>query len=485
MLDFEEFKRSSWQSGVLAAVLTVAAVVVVLLTAPGGRGPAVTALLAGLVAGLMLLAASLTFYFHWLTTPSRRLGWTVAAMVVMGTQVVVSSGYNLSVLSQDRNLFATSGVGYDILAPAVVLGLVALGARGLPMPIPLGLGLGAGITLAALNVTGHLDPLVSVSSRPAALAASLMVLCGYLAVAGLVLRDIGLVQWARRRLATAITLIAFGNAVRAWPGHVDATDLFTACMQVGAAALWAGASFRLLREALVWQHRRMVALEDSMLEVESTVRHSHETLHEIRSTVVGAASASRLLHDASPGSSAHARLERAISTELDRLERLVVGDSSHPPGPVDVDATLDVLLESHRAQGRTIEWEPSGAVVHARPDVVAEALNILLDNAAVHGGSRSRIAVSSAEDVVEIAVTDEGPGVPPEARDQIFEWGVHRSESPGQGIGLNLARRLVAEHGGSLVLADSDASSGSSFVIRLPRGRLQEGASVSDARRSS
>ena len=139
------------------------------------------------------------------------------------------------------------------------------------------------------------------------------------------------------------------------------------------------------------------------------------------------------------------------------------------PGPVDLDATLDVLLESHRAQGRTVEWEPSGVTVHATPDDVAEALNILLDNAATHGRTASRVAVTRAEDLVEIAVSDEGPGVPLEAREGIFDWGVHGTDSPGEGIGLSVARRLVSEHGGTLTLAEPRRVPG--FVVHHPAAR--------------
>ena len=96
-------------------------------------------------------------------------------------------------------------------------------------------------------------------------------------------------------------------------------------------------------------------------------------------------------------------------------------------------------------------------------------------------GSSHGTRTSGAVAVVEIAVSDEGPGVPLEARDGIFDWGVHGSDSPGEGIGLSVARRLVTEHGGSLTLAQPDAASGSSFVIRLPAARRSEEDDVHDA----
>ncbi|WP_297739360.1 HAMP domain-containing sensor histidine kinase [Nocardioides sp.] len=243
-------------------------------------------------------------------------------------------------------------------------------------------------------------------------------------------------------------------------------------VMTGATA-GACATFLLRRQKLRDEHRRSAALESSLLEMEASWRGSREQLHEIRSTLAGAACACRLLDDHEISADTHAQLEHSIRSELDRLERLVSGCRTDAAGPVDIDETIDVLLASHRAQGRAITWEPTGATAHARPDVVAEALNILIDNAATHGGVASTIAVTHDGGLVEIAVSDEGPGVPTEFREQIFDWGVRGDESRGQGIGLNLARRLVVEQGGSLDLA-VPSTAGSSFVIRLPAARQSE-----------
>lgn len=471
---------SGWQEGLLAVGLTGAPVLVVLATVPDSRVAHTAALVAGVVAGVLLLIAALVFYFHWLTTPSRRHGWATTAMVVLASQVLVSSGYDLAKPTHDDD-FLRWGSAVDLLATAVVLGLVLLGGRAVrnPQPLLLGIVLAAGLT--ALHVSG---PVSSSLVAPSAASLSIvlfLIVTGHLAIAYLVERDRNLVEWARHRLALTVVLVGIAHVARSVSVESWATDLAAATAQVGAAVLWASATFILLRDALATQHRRSIALEGSVFEMESMLRGSRERLHEIRSTVAGAASASRLLDDPTIGPVTHARLERAIRTELDRLERLVAAQAPQSPGPVDLDATLDVLLEAHRAQGRTVEWEPSGAAVHARPDDIAEALNILLDNAATHGGTASRVAVTRAEDLVEIAVSDEGPGVPLEAREEIFAWGVHGNDSPGEGIGLSVARRLVSEHGGTLTLAESDTAPGSSFIIRLPAARRSEEDDVRDA----
>jgi signal transduction histidine kinase len=470
-----------WQEGLLAAGITGASILIVLATVPDSRAAHTAALIAGMVAGVLLLIAALNFYFYWLTKPSRRHSWTASAMVVLAAQVLVSSAIELTEPAGNSG-FLLWGGAVDLLATAVVLTLMLIGGLAVRNPQPLLVGIGLGLALTVLHVAGP----AGVSFRdPSPAAAGLLLVAmvaGQLAIAWLVLRDHNLTDWARNRLALTVGLVGLAHVAGSGAFGGWASDLAVATAQVGAAALWTSATFVLLRDALATQHRRSIALEGSLLEIESSLRGNRELLHEIRSTVAGAASASRLLDDHSIGAATHDRLERAIRTELDRLERLVVKETPATAGPVDLDATLDVLLESQRAQGRTVVWEPSGgATVHARPDDIAEALNILLDNAATHGGTASRVDVTREEDVVEISVSDEGPGVPLEARAGIFDWGVHGSDSPGEGIGLSVARRLVSEHGGTLTLAEQDAVPGSSFVIRLPAARRSEEDDVRDA----
>lgn len=480
----EHVKRftSGWQEGLLVAGLTGVPVVVVLVTVPASRSSQTAALIAAAAAGVLLSIAALLFYFHWLTTPSRRQGWTTTTMVVLAAQLLVASSHHLAEPTSLTREIGAWGILLDLLTLGIIFGSMVLGRRAVANPHPLLLGIALATMLALLHALAHAGPSPAATPAVSAAAALLVIVVGHLAIAWLVLRDLSLIAWARHRLALTVALVGLSHvaALDAFVGW--ATDLAAAAAQVGAAVLWASATFVLLRDALATQHRRSIALEGSLLEFETNLRGSREQLHEIRSTVAGAASAARLLDDRPIDTATHDHLVRAISTELGRLERLMTQEPPESPGPVDLDATLDVLLESHRAQGRTVEWEPSGGTsVHARQDDVTEALNILLDNAATHGGTASRVAVTRAKDVVEIAVSDEGPGVPLEAREDIFDWGVHGSASPGEGIGLSVARRLVTDHGGTLTLRAASAAPGSAFVISLPAARRSEEGHARDA----
>jgi signal transduction histidine kinase len=86
-----------------------------------------------------------------------------------------------------------------------------------------------------------------------------------------------------------------------------------------------------------------------------------------------------------------------------------------------------------------------------------------------------RVALSEQFDDVSIVFSDDGPGFPPEKAEQIFERFFQvdmadRRAHGGAGIGLALARELVALHGGT-ISAQSDGHSGARFTVVLPRGR--------------
>lgn len=469
-----------WQERLLIAGLTGIPAGVVLVVVPDTSGSRTGALIMGAVAGILLAIAALLFYFTWLTTPGRRQGWTTTMVVVVASQVLLTATHHLAEPASVVHEIGSRSRVLDAVTLGILLTLMALGRRAVANPAPLLLGVGLAGTLTTLHLAAHVIPPLDVPSLPA-VAVLPVILVGHLLVAWLVLNDQSLTAGVRRHLALTIALVGLSDIVGAGAFTGLATDLAAATALAGAAALWVGAAFILLRDCLATQHSRSVALEGSLLEFETDLRGNREQMHEIRSTVAGAASASKLLSQGPLGTATHLHLVESITTELGRLERLVSHRPPDDPGPVDIDHTLDILLESHRAQGRTVEWEPSGAAVHARQDDVTEALNILLDNAATHGGTASRVAVTQQRDVVEIAVTDHGPGVRSEDRDEIFGWGVHGDASPGEGIGLNVARRLVAEHGGTLTLREPSTTPGSSFVIRLPAARRSEEGHVRDS----
>ena len=66
--------------------------------------------------------------------------------------------------------------------------------------------------------------------------------------------------------------------------------------------------------------------------------------------------------------------------------------------------------------------------------------------------SRSRVSRDLDGLGVTVTVSDQGPGIAPELRERLFDWGVSRPDSPGQGIGLHVAADITHELGGRLEL---------------------------------
>jgi two-component system sensor histidine kinase ChvG len=116
------------------------------------------------------------------------------------------------------------------------------------------------------------------------------------------------------------------------------------------------------------------------------------------------------------------------------------------------------------------------AVVMGKPDRLARAINNILDNAVSFSPSGGLVEIAAARvgDEVRIRVDDEGPGVPPEAREAIFNrFHSVRPEGDGfgrhSGLGLAIARAIVEGHDGEIDVQDrDDAPSGARFTIRLP-----------------
>ena len=108
-------------------------------------------------------------------------------------------------------------------------------------------------------------------------------------------------------------------------------------------------------------------------------------------------------------------------------------------------------------------------VVEGDPDLLCQLVLGLLENAArvsPRGGTVS-VGWKESEDRVEIAVRDRGPGVPEELRQKIFEP-FFTTREDGHGLGLSVARQIVAGHGGEILVEDAEPE-GACFRILLPR----------------
>jgi len=187
------------------------------------------------------------------------------------------------------------------------------------------------------------------------------------------------------------------------------------------------------------------------------------------------------------------RLTQVAREDVVRLDRLIsdISEAARTDAelararfePVDLGPLVEQLVKSwenrrEKGDARIAYARPrkASAVVMGDPARLARAIDNLIDNAVSFSppGGLVEIAVSHVGPNVRIRIDDEGPGVPPESREAIFNR-FHSIRPEGEdfgrhsGLGLAIAKAIVEGHGGEITVYDrDDAPSGARFIISLP-----------------
>ncbi len=132
----------------------------------------------------------------------------------------------------------------------------------------------------------------------------------------------------------------------------------------------------------------------------------------------------------------------------------------------EIDLTALARGLAARRVGRVEVRLPENLHVQADPDRVAQALDNLIENACA-AASRVVLEAEYGEESVLLHVCDDGPGVPAEIRDRLFEPFVSRSAG-GTGLGLAIVARIAAACGGSVAVTERPGWS-TCFTLTLPR----------------
>ncbi|MDM7853845.1 sensor histidine kinase [Cellulomonas alba] len=204
-------------------------------------------------------------------------------------------------------------------------------------------------------------------------------------------------------------------------------------------------------------------------------RLTSELAHELRTplTVVRAEAELALRSPALPADEAD-RLERIVAATdhlasvIDALLSAARGASSaETPVPVDEVLAAAASVASTGRLDVDLVVAPAGRLYVATPvDVAARALSPLVANALRYARTAVTVAARDGGAVVEIEVRDDGPGVDPGRREDVFVPGRRSVESPGAGLGLPLARRVARGSGGDVQLAEGSPTR---FVLTLPK----------------
>jgi signal transduction histidine kinase len=121
-----------------------------------------------------------------------------------------------------------------------------------------------------------------------------------------------------------------------------------------------------------------------------------------------------------------------------------------------------------RDGGPVVNRLPAGLEVEADRDQLYRVFSNLLRNAVEAGATRVEVAAETGTGRLALSLVDDGPGLPPRARDNIFQPFAGTVKQGGTGLGLAIARDLVRAHGGDITLLGTDAN-GTAFRIDLPR----------------
>jgi signal transduction histidine kinase len=182
---------------------------------------------------------------------------------------------------------------------------------------------------------------------------------------------------------------------------------------------------------------------------------------------------------ADPAATSRSVLAETIGMQhlVDDLLALARSDAGAAPArraPVDLDDVVERQARRLRAGGRVaVDGTGIGAArVLGDADQLARAVGNVIDNAVRHARSTVALSVTASGDDAVVAVSDDGPGIPPDRRAEVFERfarldGARARDGGGTGLGLAIAREVVVAHGGTIAV-DPDHQPGARLVITLP-----------------
>jgi len=212
--------------------------------------------------------------------------------------------------------------------------------------------------------------------------------------------------------------------------------------------------------------------------------------HDLRTplvSIMGAAS-SLISYDEALDSAARKELAQTIQDEAERLNRFVqnlldmtkLGSGALKPRADWVDLRDVVGAAAHRAKTLArkhelkIEIDPAMPLLCLDPVLMEQMFFNLLDNACKYApkGTQVKIWAKKRDDHIAVEVTDQGPGIPAEDREKVFDMfyrvNLADSQPAGTGLGLAICRGIVEAHGGQIAAEAGLNGAGTAIVIRLP-----------------
>ncbi len=212
-----------------------------------------------------------------------------------------------------------------------------------------------------------------------------------------------------------------------------------------------------------------------------------DVAHELKNPLTSLASAVEMFSRAKDDES-RARLLAIVRGDVKRIDRLItdISDASRldaelsreAPQPVALSRLLETIIEIYRMTDHAVTFAlkdqlPAGTVVRGRDERLGQVFRNLIDNAVSFSPPDGVVAVTATRHdmVVRVTVEDDGPGIPPDNLESIFER--FYTERPGEnfgrnsGLGLSIARQII-EGAGGRIYAENHEPHGARLIVELP-----------------
>ena len=247
-----------------------------------------------------------------------------------------------------------------------------------------------------------------------------------------------------------------------------------------------------LREGAASLERRVLERTQELVETQKALveaerfaamgKTSAAIAHEIKNALNGLGMAVELILQDPANAPRVTRLQAQVVGEIARLRDVIDSLLSFSRSPRLDRRTADLVPSIHRAVALladVIGDRGAEVVVDAPADLLldcdvhkVEGVLVNLIKNAAEAGTHVRVRATATFDEVLIEVSDDGPGLSPEARLHLFEP-FFTTKPNGTGLGLPTSLRYVEAHGGKLEVAPQDAG-GARFRVRLPRRTRRE-----------
>lgn len=197
--------------------------------------------------------------------------------------------------------------------------------------------------------------------------------------------------------------------------------------------------------------------------------------HDLRTPITRMRLRAEMMDDEETRNSFIRNLDEMQAITSETLDFLQGMEKDENIQPLDVNALLDSLREDAAILGQDVEIDSADIQPFAaRPHALKRCLSNLIENAVKYTG-HAHVRVTDSNDALIITVSDNGPGIPDEQIDAVFEpffrlENSRNRDTGGTGLGLSIARNIALAHGGELQLKNRE-SGGLDAVLTLYRRR--------------